>query len=421
MGAVVFVVCHRHYSFSTHLHKDRMGTSNNDPDCPHSLTSLPLPCAPVGVVNTTINRIFEDAFLLKAISGEVGGVVQSAAQLALQAHQKEQQEEEQRRQKRALEHKEELQETQQQQQQTQAQAQAPQSQPDQDVSGQQQQQGQQQQAGVQEAAKPPPPPPRQPARQQPPPPPGAGRLTASLPSAKSRVPPRPPSARAAAAGAGAAATGAGRLTAGAPPKAVPRQAQKAPPNRPAAQPPGGPLAAAAAAEMERQPGGGGRARSSGMLSMFKRDKKDTLGLDAQHSTQQFDAPTQPPGKPPPPKLQPPTAVNERSTGQLSPSLADKAPSIVTRPVQATAATINNIVTIGGLLGGSKEDPDARQRAMDEGEVPPAGVLRHEVACSLLGVVSTQAPARAARELCREVRCRQQMLLRGGGCPALYAL
>eukprot|EP00967_Tisochrysis_lutea_P035813 scaffold43015_cov15-Tisochrysis_lutea.AAC.1 len=137
--------------------------------------------------------------------------------------------------------------------------------------------------------------------------------------------------------------------------------------------------------------------------MFKRDKKDTLGLDATHSTQQFDAPSQ--NRPPPPKLQQPQSSMERAPPHSSSSAADKSVSIVTRPVQTTASTISTIVTMGGMLGGSKDESvsDVRQEAAESGEVPPAGVLRHEVTCSLLGVVATQPAARAARELCREVR------------------
>mmetsp|Transcript_8166 Transcript_8166/g.20174 ORF Transcript_8166/g.20174 Transcript_8166/m.20174 type:complete len:1334 (+) Transcript_8166:44-4045(+) len=94
---------------------------------------------------------------------------------------------------------------------------------------------------------------------------------------------------------------------------------------------------------------------------------------------------------------------ERAPPHSSSSAADKSVSIVTRPVQTTASTISTIVTMGGMLGGSKDESvsDVRQEAAESGEVPPAGVLRHEVTCSLLGVVATQPAARAARELCRE--------------------
>ncbi|KAF5830549.1 hypothetical protein DUNSADRAFT_14356 [Dunaliella salina] len=369
-----------------------------------------------GLVDASVERMFKDAFLLKAISGEEGGTYQSAAQLALQAHLKEQHQQEHQRQRRALEHKDELQQQQQQQQKLQA-LQIPQVEAsneqgvnregDQEPGAQQQQPSpgaKQQPSPTQQA-----PPPQQRVRAQPPPPPGAGagRLTASVPT-RSKAPPRPPQA----ANAQAAAN---RLTSNAPPSrapAPPQAAAKQPPNRQAAQGAGGQLAAASAAELDRSSSGskGGsssrsRSMASGMLSMFKRDKKaDTLGLDAVHSTQQFDAPSQN-AQPPAQKLQQSRASMDRASAHTSSAAADggKSSSIVTKPVQTTASTLNTIVTMGGMLGGSKEDfgSDARQEAAESGEVPPAGVLRHEVTCTLLGVVATQPAARAARELCQE--------------------
>ena len=82
-------------------------------------------------------------------------------------------------------------------------------------------------------------------------------------------------------------------------------------------------------------------------------------------------------------------------------------SMLTRPVASTmnttVSTIGNIVTLGGMLGGGKDENEwAKHASVETEDLPPLGVLRHEVAATLLGVVATHPAAAAARELCREV-------------------
>lgn len=205
--------------------------------------------------------------------------------------------------------------------------------------------------------------------------PGTARLTASVPSKPKGAARAPPPA----------AGGPARLAPAVPPKRPPPQ--KAPPNKAgAAQPSSLP----SAAEQEKS-----RSLASGMLSVFKRDKnKDTLGLDASHSTQQYDAPAD--EKEPSPnkekqvqkalkqarQVQPPKPA-QLPTAAAKDKPKDK-PSAATKPVQTPSSTLNTIVSLGGIMGskdeGAGEDDDVHraQGAQDDDGVPPFRVLRHEV-------------------------------------------